>query len=388
MKILIVVTGSIAAVKCEEIIKNLQLNNFKVSCLFTANSLKIINFSKIKKLVFGKVYLDKSEINNKMLHIKLSRENDVILVCPATANTIAKYSNGFADNLALSTLLASNKDIIFVPAMNSAMWNNKINQKNISFLSNSGYEFIGPKTGKLKCGEFGIGRIATIKEIIEKLDIKMKYRNFYNKKNCLVTAGPTIEYIDPIRYLSNFSSGKQGYEIASQLSMAGANVTLVSGPTNLNPPNNVKLIKVETADEMLKKILKLSNLDIGIFTAAVADYKANKISSNKIKRTSNINLKLIKNTDILKKISLSKFRPKIVVGFAAETGGTELAKKKLLEKNCDLIIYNKVNKKNNVFGSDSNKISIITKNKSKKFKKMSKVNCAKEIIKSIYLNNL
>tara|TARA_Y100000741_G_scaffold288944_1_gene228940 strand:- start:645 stop:1811 length:1167 start_codon:yes stop_codon:yes gene_type:complete len=388
MKILIVVTGSIAAVKCEEIIKNLQLNNFKVSCLFTANSLKIINFSKIKKLVFGKVYLDRSEINNKMLHIKLSRENDIILVCPATANTIAKYSNGFADNLALSTLLASNKDIIFVPAMNSAMWNNKINQKNISFLSSSGYEFIGPKTGKLKCGEFGIGRIATIKEIIEKLDIKMKYRNFYNKKNCLVTAGPTIEYIDPIRYLSNFSSGKQGYEIASQLSMAGANVTLVSGPTNLNPPNNVKLIKVETADEMLKKILKLSNLDIGIFTAAVADYKANKISSNKIKKTSNINLKLIKNTDILKKISFSKFRPKIVVGFAAETGGTELAKKKLLEKNCDLIIYNKVNKKNNVFGSDSNKISIITKNKSKKFKKMSKVNCAKEIIKYIYLNNL
>ena len=388
MKILIVVTGSIAAVKCEEIIKNLQLNNFKVSCLFTANSLKIINFSKIKKLVFGKVYLDRSEINNKMLHIKLSRENDIILVCPATANTIAKYSNGFADNLALSTLLASNKDIIFVPAMNSAMWNNKINQKNISFLSSSGYEFIGPKTGKLKCGEFGIGRIATIKEIIEKLDIKMKYRNFYNKKNCLVTAGPTIEYIDPIRYLSNFSSGKQGYEIASQLSMAGANVTLVSGPTNLNPPNNVKLIKVETADEMLKKILKLSNLDIGIFTAAVADYKANKISSNKIKKTSNINLKLIKNTDILKKISFSKFRPKIVVGFAAETGGTELAKKKLLEKNCDLIIYNKVNKKNNVFGSDSNKISIITKNKSKKFKKMSKVNCAKEIIKCIYLNNL
>ena len=323
-----------------------------------------------------------------MLHIKLSRENDIILVCPATANTIAKYSNGFADNLALSTLLASNKDIIFVPAMNSAMWNNKINQKNISFLSSSGYEFIGPKTGKLKCGEFGIGRIATIKEIIEKLDIKMKYRNFYNKKNCLVTAGPTIEYIDPIRYLSNFSSGKQGYEIASQLSMAGANVTLVSGPTNLNPPNNVKLIKVETADEMLKKILKLSNLDIGIFTAAVADYKANKISSNKIKKTSNINLKLIKNTDILKKISLSKFRPKIVVGFAAETGGTELAKKKLLEKNCDLIIYNKVNKKNNVFGSDSNKISIITKNKSRKFKKMSKVNCAKEIIKHIYLNNL
>ena len=141
MKILIIITGSIAAVKCEEIIKNLQQNNFKVSCLLTANSLKIINFSKIKKLVFGKVYLDSSEINNKMLHIKLSRENDIILVCPATANTIAKYSNGFADNLALSTLLASNKNIIFVPAMNTAMWNNKINQKNVSFLSSSGYEF-------------------------------------------------------------------------------------------------------------------------------------------------------------------------------------------------------------------------------------------------------
>lgn len=388
MKILIIVTGSIAAVKCEEIIKNLQQNNFKVSCLLTANSLKIINFSKIKKLVFGKVYLDSSEINNKMLHIKLSRENDVILVCPATANTIAKYSNGFADNLALSTLLASNKNIIFVPAMNTSMWNNKINQKNVSFLSSSGYEFIGPKTGKLKCGEFGIGRIANTKEIIEKLNIKMNYKNFYNKKNCLVTAGPTIEYIDPIRYLSNFSSGKQGYEIASQLSMAGANVTLISGPTNLNPPNNVKLIKIETADEMLKKILKISNLDIGIFTAAVADYRSNKIYSNKIKKTSYLNLKLIKNTDILKKISLSKSRPKIVVGFAAETGSSKLAKKKLLEKNCDLIIYNKVNKKNNVFGSDSNKISIITKNKSQKFKKMSKVNCAKEIIKYIYLNNL
>ena len=211
--------------------------------------------------------------------------------------------------------------------------------------------------------------------------------NLLKNKKCLVTAGPTIEMIDPVRYISNKSSGKQGYEIASQLVLHGAKVILVSGPTNLEPPPNLKFIRIESAKEMYEKIKNISKIDIGIFTAAVSDFKNKKINQSKIKKNKNLNIKLTNNLDILKKIGRNKKqRPKFLVGFAAETGEIIYAKKKLIEKNCDMIVYNKINKNNTVFESDYNKISIITKNQIKRFKKMTKVNCAKEIIKEIYIN--
>ena len=384
-KILLIVTGSIAASRCEKIISLLNKEGVQVSCVITEDAKKYIRISVIKKLVKNRIFTDSSEKKNKMLHINLSRNNDLIIVCPATANTIAKTANGYGDNLASNTLLAANKKICFVPAMNSYMWYNKANKKNIKILKDRGHEFIGPKTGNLKCGEFGLGRIYDTKKLVNSIISKLETINLLKNKKCLVTAGPTIEMIDPVRYISNKSSGKQGYEIASQLVLSGAKVILVSGPTNLDPPPNLKLIKINSANEMFEEIKKISRIDIGIFTAAVSDFKNKNISKSKIKKNKNLNIDLINNIDVLEKIGKNKKqRPKYLVGFAAETGGVNYAKKKLIDKNCDMIVYNKINDKNRVFGSDYNKISIITKDQIKNFKKMTKVNCAKEIIKYIY----
>jgi len=384
-KILFIITGSIAATKCKEIIKSLDSEKIQISCILTNEAKKYINIRDIKKFTKNRIFTDRSEKKEKMLHINLSRNNDLIFVCPASANSIAKFANGYGDNLASNTLLASDKKILFAPAMNSQMWANKSNQKNISTIKNLGHEFIGPEIGNLKCGEFGLGRISDTKKILIKLKKNLESYNIFHNKKCLVTAGPTIEMIDPIRYISNQSSGKQGYEIASQLAINGAKVILISGPTNLDPPPNVKFIQIKSAKEMYKKVKNISNIDIGFFTAAVSDYKNKIILNTKFKKKKSLNLNLVQNIDILEKISINKNkRPKILVGFAAETGSISYAKKKLINKNCDMIIYNKVSKKNKVFGSDYNKISIITNNEIKNFKKMTKVNCAKEIIKYVY----
>ena len=384
-KILFVITGSIAAVRCKEIFKLLDKKKFQISCIITKEAKKYVKIQDLKKYTKNRLFSDKSEKKNKMLHINLSRKNDLIFVCPATANSIAKFANGYGDNLASNTLLASNKKILFAPAMNSQMWTNKVNQKNIRVIKNMGHDFIGPQKGNLKCGEFGLGRISDTNNIIQVLENNFKSLNIFHNKKCVVTAGPTIEMIDPIRYISNQSSGKQGFEIASQLAINGAKVILISGPTNLEPPSNIKFIKIKSAYEMYKKLNNITNIDIGFFTAAVSDFKNMKVKKTKIKKKNTLNLNLIKNIDILEKIGKSKNnRPKILVGFAAETGGILYAKKKIKNKKCDIIVYNKIDKENPIFGSDYNKISIITKNEVKNFKKMTKVNCAKEIIKYVY----
>ena len=386
-KILLIITGSIAASKCQKLIELLQNKEVKISCILTKEAKKYVKVSVIKKLLKNRIFTDETEKKNKMLHINLSRDNDIIVVCPATANSIAKFANGYGDNLASNTLLASNKKIFFVPAMNSFMWHNKINQKNVKLLKANGHDFFGPKNGNLKCGEFGLGRLEDSKNIINGILRRLENINLLKNKKCLVTAGPTIEMIDPIRFISNQSSGKQGYEIASQLVLYGAKVTLISGPTNLDPPPNLKFVKIKSANEMYKKIKKITKIDIGIFTAAVSDFKNKNINKSKIKKNKNISINLTKNIDILEKIGNSKTqRPKFLVGFAAETGGINNAKKKLAFKKCDMIVYNKIDSKNKVFGSDNNRISIITKNQVKKFKKMTKINCAKQIIKQIYNN--
>ena len=386
MKILFIITGSIAVSKCYDILNELKNNRMEINCILTNNAKKILNISKLKKNILGKIYTDASEQKEKMLHINLSRENNLIVVCPATANTIAKFANGYGDNLASTTLLASNKPIIFIPAMNTMMWSNEMNKKNIKYLKSIGINFIGPKVGKLKCSEYGLGRIEDTNFIINDLISRLKINKDFINKKCLITAGPTMEKIDPIRYISNYSSGKQGYEIANQLARKGAKVILISGPTSIQPPSNVKLINVQTADEMLNQTKKYNKkIDIAIFCAAVADFKIKKISTKKIKKNNIKTLKLIKNTDILNTISSqNNNRPKFIVGFSAETGSKIIARKKLKEKNCDMIIYNQINKKNEVYGLDKNKISIITKDKVKNYPKSSKINCAKIIIDSIY----
>ena len=386
MKILFIITGSIAVSKCYDILSALKKNKIEVNCLITNNAKKLLNTSKIKKNISGKIYTEASEKKEKMLHINLSRKNDLIVVCPSTANTIAKFANGYGDNLASTTLLAANKSIIFIPAMNSMMWNNPLNKKNVKYLKSIGVDFIGPKIGRLKCGEYGMGRLEDIKHIVSMLISRIETTNQFINKKCLITAGPTVENIDPVRYISNYSSGKQGYEIANQLARKGADIILISGPTYIQPPSNVKLINVRTADEMFIQTNKYNKkIDIAVFCAAVADFKIKNSSSRKIKKEKLQSIKLIKNTDILKKISTQKNnRPRYVVGFSAETDSKILAKEKLIEKNCDIIVYNKISRKNKVFGLDENKISILTKNKIRNYAKSSKLNCANLILDSIY----
>jgi phosphopantothenoylcysteine decarboxylase/phosphopantothenate--cysteine ligase len=385
MKILFIITASIAIQKCFDILKQLTSNQISIDCIVTNNAKKMVSLKNFQKIITGKVFTNNSEINNKMLHIKLTRKSDLVVVCPATANIIAKFANGYADDLASTSLIASNKQIIFIPAMNSEMWNNSVNQKNVSRLIDIGVEFIGPEYGRLSCGEIGLGRLTESKKIHKILIQNLNKSQIFKNKKCLITAGPTIEPIDAFRYLSNYSSGKQGYEIAKQMILSGARVTLVSGPTKLQHPFKSKLIKVITAKEMLKAVKKNSKVDIVIFTAAVSDAAPKKIIKTKIKKEDLKNISLKKNKDILHEVSsLKKNRPKIVVGFAAETNNhIKNATKKLISKNCDAIIVNKIDKNNEVFGSDLNKVSFITKKSTIHFKKMTKVNVAKKVIELI-----
>ena len=385
MKILFIISGSIAIKKCEEIFQFLSSNNISIDCIVTKNAKKMINLKKLKKTISGKIYSDVDEKNNKMLHIDLTRKNNLVIVCPATSNIIAKYSNGIADDLASTTLMASNRNIFFIPAMNSEMWNNKMNQKNVSNLKNLGIQFIGPEYGKLSCGEVGLGRLMNTKTITNLIIQNVNKSQIFKNKKCLITAGPTIEPIDPIRNITNNSTGKQGYEIARQMILAGASVTLISGPTNIQAPLESRLIKVKTAKEMYNAVKKNIKVDIAIFAAAVSDLTPLNKSKNKIKKDDLQIIKLKKNKDILKEVShLKKNRPRVIIGFAAETRDhISNARKKLFEKKCDAIIVNKINKYNDVFNSDFNKVTFITKKKKVDFKKMSKIKVAKHIVELI-----
>ena len=385
MKILFIISGSIAIKKCGEIFEFLSSKNISIDCIVTKNAKKMISLKKLKKTISGKIYSDVDEKNNKMLHIDLTRKNNLVIVCPATSNIIAKYSNGIADDLASTTLMASNRNIFFIPAMNSEMWNNKINQKNVSNLKNLGIQFIGPEYGKLSCGEVGLGRLMNTKTITNLIIQNVNKSQIFKNKKCLITAGPTIEPIDPIRNITNNSTGKQGYEIARQMILAGASVTLISGPTNIQAPLESRLIKVKTAKEMYNAVKKNIKVDIAIFAAAVSDFTPFNSSKNKIKKDDLQIIKLKKNKDIIKEIShRKKNRPKIIIGFAAETKNhISNARKKLFEKKCDAIIVNKINKYNDVFNSDYNKVTFITKNKKIDFKKMTKIKTAKHIVKLI-----
>ena len=385
MNLLFIISGSIAVKKCKKILSILTNKGIFINCIITESAKKLINYKLIKKSIKGKVYFDSSEKNNKMLHILLSRESDLIVVCPATANIIAKLANGYANDLASTSLIASNKKILIVPAMNVKMWNNSINLINVKKLIKNGIEFIGPTYGFLSCGEIGLGRLSNTNKISK---IILEHLNKSKKllgKKCIVTAGPTQEAIDIVRYISNNSSGKQGYEIAKQLSLAGAKVILITGPTNIPKPTNVKIINIKTAKEMNMVVKKNLTADVAVFTAAVSDVRPKKLKNYKIKKDKLKKISLISNPDIIKNVSLNKKkRPKLTIGFALETSN-EINNSliKIKSKKCDWIIANKVGKDNQVFGSDFNKISLIKKENIKKYNKMTKINVSKIIVEEI-----
>ena len=325
-----------------------------------------------------------------MDHIKLSRWADLILISPATANTISKLANGISDDLASTVALASNKKIFITPAMNVRMWEHQSTKKNINKLKKYNYKLIGPEIGDMACGEYGEGKMSEPEKIVNELENYFKNLRINNKYKAIVTAGPTNEYIDPVRFITNKSSGKQGYEIAKSLLKKGFDTTLISGPTNLEINYDINLIKVETAEEMFQATLNCLPVDVAIFSAAVGDYKAKKAYKEKIKKIDNLNLELEKNIDILNYISNhNSLRPKLVIGFAAETNNLEkYANDKLNEKNCDWIIANDVSNKKIGFNSDFNEVSIFYKNKnSEKLKYKPKSEISDEVVEKI-INHL
>ena len=368
-KILLIICGGISAYKSLETIRILKKNNCHIKTILTKNAKQFITPLSVTSLSQGKVYDDLFNLENEseMDHISLSRWADLILVEPATANTIAKLARGSSEDLASTVILASNKPVFLVPAMNVRMWEHPSTKENIKILKNFSYKIIGPETGEMACGEFGEGKMTEPTEIIKTIDVYLSIIHKNRKFKALVTAGPTREYIDPIRFITNRSSGKQGYEIARSLLRSGFQTTLISGPTNLKIDNEIKLIRVETAEQMFKETQKNLPVDVAIFTAAVADFKVMEKSEKKIKKEDNLELKLEKNIDILSYISNhNSMRPKIVIGFAAETNNLEQnAIKKLRDKNCDMIIANDVSNHNIGFDSDSNEVTIFYKNNKK-----------------------
>ena len=361
-KILFVICGGISAYKSLELIRLFRKNKADIKTILTKSAKKFVTPLSIASLSQGKVYEDLFSIENEleMDHIALSRWADVIIVAPVTANTISKLASGNAEDLASTVILASNKQFYLAPAMNVRMWEHQSTKNNLKNLTSYGYKVIGPITGDMACGEYGEGKMSEPIEIFNEIQNFVENRKENKKIKALVTAGPTNEYIDPVRFISNKSSGKQGYEIAKSLHKRGFDTTLISGPTNLDIDQEIKLIKVETADEMFKATQKNLPTDIAVFSAAVSDFKIDVKSKDKIKKKERLNIKLERNVDILNYISNhNSMRPKLVIGFAAETKNLDSnAMKKLKNKNCDWIVANDVSKKNIGFNSDYNEVTI------------------------------
>jgi len=384
-KILLVICGGVSAYKSLEVIRGLKKRDAHIKTILTKSAKEFVTPLSITSLSQEKVYDDIFNVENEteMDHISLSRWADLILVAPITANTISKLSSGSSDDLASTVILASNKEVYLAPAMNVRMWEHPSTKNNLSKLKNYGYKIIGPEIGDMACGEFGKGKMTEPNEIIKEIELYFNNKEKNKKFKALVTAGPTREYIDPVRFITNKSSGKQGYEIAKSFRDNGFETTLISGQTSLDPLPGVNFIKVDTSKEMFNATIKNLPADVAIFSAAVSDYKINNYESEKIKKKEKLIIKLEKNIDILAYISKhNSLRPKLTIGFAAETN--DLIKnslKKLEEKNCDWIIANDVSNMSIGFDSDDNQVSIFYKNNTNEtLDKMNKSLIAKEIV--------
>ena len=366
-RILLVVTGGIAAFKALELVRLIKANGINVRVVLTESGSKFVTPLSIQALTEDKVYTELFSLTDEseMGHIQLSRDADLILVAPATANILAKMRAGITDDLASTVLLATDKPVLVAPSMNVRMWQHAATQDNIGVLIKRGIEVLGPDVGAMACGEFGAGRMCEPAEIVQHVLSFLSLNKSLEGKTALVTSGPTLEPIDPVRFISNRSSGKQGYAMASALSKHGAKTTLVTGPTNLRDPLGVKVIKIETAADMLQACLDSLPADIAICAAAVADWHVVNNSEQKIKKrdTGSVSiLELNENPDILKTLSqLDSNRPDLVVGFAAETENLlNNAVKKRKNKGCDWILANDVSESTGTFGGENNLVHLIT----------------------------
>lgn len=364
-KVLLGVSGGIAVYKALDVISRLKKKGIEVKVIMTKSATEFVTPLSFQSLSENPVVIDMFDEPKvwEIQHISLAKWADLVVVVPATANIIGKVANGIADDMLSTTIMATKAEVIFCPAMNTNMYENKIVQKNMATLKDLGYGFINPASGRLACGDIGRGKLENTEIIAEKIIKKLssKSRDFEGK-NVLVTAGPTIVPIDPVRYLTNRSTGKMGYEIAKEARDRGANVTLISGPTSLDIPTGVNFIKVNTNEEMLNAVLdNFNDSNIVVKSAAVADFNVKEYSKEKIKKTdSNLVIELERNKDILETLGKQKTN-QIIVGFAAESSNViENAKAKLKRKNIDYIVANDITSNDTGFASDDNKVTIIS----------------------------
>lgn len=368
--ILLIISGGIAAYKVLEVIRRLRDRDINIRAILTKGGAEFVTPLSVAALTENKVYQDLFSLTDEaeMGHIRLSREADLVLVAPASADILAKMATGQAGDLATTALLATNKPVMVVPAMNVEMWNHAATQANIATLEGRGVMRVGPAAGDLACGETGSGRLAEPAEIIAAVADFLEGQPVskpLSGKKAVVTSGPTYEPIDPVRYIANRSSGKQGHAIAAALAAAGADVTLVSGPVSLPDPMGVKVVRIETARQMLDAVLAALPADIAVCAAAVADWRVAEEAGQKLKKDGSgviADLKLSENPDILATLSQKgPKRPQLVVGFAAETENViEHARAKRARKGCDWILANDVAPGTGTFGGDQNEIFLIS----------------------------
>ena len=388
-KIIIGITGSIAAYKAATLVSMLIKRKANVHVIMTQNATKFISPLTFETLSGNKVHTDIFDLmpDHKVHHITLVKDCDIFLIAPASANIIGKIVHGIADDMLTSTFIACHSIKMISPAMNTFMYENPINQDNISLCNKYGIKVIEPASGRLACGDSGKGKMPEPEFLLEEIIYEIGYpKKDLKGKKILVTAGPTQEPLDPVRYITNHSTGKMGYAIAKVAAYRGADVILVSGPVNLSPPHHVTLINITTAKDMFEVVKKESpNCDIIIKAAAVADYKPKKYSDNKIKKKEGeINIELEKTEDILKYLGENKKEGQILIGFSMETTNVEEnSKQKLIKKNLDMIVANNLKEKGAGFGTDTNLVTFITKNESKKLPLMSKEKVGDELFNEI-----
>ncbi|AGI69328.1 coenzyme A biosynthesis phosphopantothenoylcysteine decarboxylase/phosphopantothenoylcysteine synthase-fusion protein [Octadecabacter antarcticus 307] len=382
-KILLIIGGGIAAFKSLDLIRRLRERGHQVTPVLTKAAIEFVTPLSVSALAGEKVFQDLFDLNDEaeMGHIELSRAADLVVVAPATADLMAKMANGHANDLASTLLMATDKRVLIAPSMNVRMWDHAATQRNSVTLKKDGILICGPNKGDMACGEFGFGRMAEPMEIVASIEAAMN-NGPLKGRHILVTSGPTHEPIDPVRYIANRSSGAQGSAIARALLGLGARVTFVTGPADVAAPIGVDLVEVQTAAQMLDAVQAVQNVDVGIFAAAVADWRIANASAQKIKKDGKglPVLEFSENSDILAIVSASKTRPTLVVGFAAETQNViENATAKRKRKGCDWIVANDVSPSTGIMGGSENDVVLITADGSEDWPPMGKDQVAQRL---------
>jgi phosphopantothenoylcysteine decarboxylase/phosphopantothenate--cysteine ligase len=388
--LLLIIGGGIAAYKSLDLIRRARERGARVRAILTAGAQHFVTPLSVATLCEEPAFTELFDLKDEteIGHIRLSREADLIIIAPATANLLARMAHGIADDLASTVLLAANKPVLAAPAMNWKMWDNPATRRNVGQLQSDGVHFVGPGEGAMACNEWGVGRMAEPADILAAAENLLAggEARLLDGAHVLVTAGPTHEPIDPVRYIANRSSGKQGYAIAAAAARLGARVTLVSGPVSLPSPTGVEVNRVETARDMLSAVESALPADIGVFAAAVADWRVADARQSKLKKAGSgeiPSLALVENPDILKSISSQQARrPALTIGFAAETDNVvAYAQAKLATKGCDWIIANDVSVETGVMGGDNNQVHLVTAAGVESWPAMPKDAVAKELMR-------